>query len=578
MHMRYNKGWKILVLFILSGILTLTGCGQEEASGGVTDVTDALFLSENEDTGETETTNGTAAASGSEVSEITNAAGETNEVARKLTDEECAQLQTFINEVGNYGFLLSVYENPADLDAEQVFFTGAGLGPEALSDEEREAYLEETGEEEAVNVFRIGAQKVSDYLQYRAGVSLDELTNSPDWVYLEDFDAFYISHGIEETNICEFEVTDAAVQNEYYRVHYRVKRGAGDLDGWHIPVYEAILKKNGDSYRFCANRLWMEQDLLLIPYRKIVLDSGEIVSLCSYKPDSSAGENADVTFSIVGDKDLEYNLPGMDERNIRKDMVFEKVAALDYGDYDGDGGKELVAVCKYKYTGRESGRADSLEARIYRFGESGEPELDLALSRTINAKVATLSLSGIEYYIANGADRGTYKDWKEAFNAEVEQADPESYDRFALIYINDDKMPELIELGKTPDKGAKIVFFRNGEMEETAVCSPFSYVRKGNLLYCKNGTDQLFIDALYLYTGNGFEVYQSGIYGTMDAALTAYSKDGKPEYTYSWEGSSISEAGYRDALSFICDPQRAVEISTITTATAQEFLEEMRKQ
>lgn len=586
--MQIGKGCKILISLIISSTLFLAGCAKEEAPGGVTDVPGALFLSENEGgtDAETETadpqehTEGGTLAAEPGISEISAAAGEEERepAARKLTDSECAQMQEFINQTGTYGFLRSVYDSPRDLDAEQVFFAGAGLETAALDDEEREAYLARTGEEEAVNVFRIGAQQVSDYLQYRAGVSLEELTEKPDWVYLEEYDAYYISHGEEETNLCTFEVTDGAVQGDYFRVHYRAKRDAQDLDGWHIPVYEAILKKNGDSFRFCANRLWTEKGLLLLSYRSIVSEDGKPAGLCAYKPDDSAGETADVTFAIVKDKDVETFLPGMNGQNLRDGMIFEEVRALDQGDYDGDGRQEIAAICKYKYTDGQTGREDHLEARIYRFGEDGKPELDLKLSGEINRRVTNLTLSGIAHYIAAGSDRGSFRDWKEAFTAEVSEADPEAYDRFALIYISDDRTPELLEMGKTPEKGAKIVFFRDGILEETQISSDFSYLRKGNSLYSKNGTGLLFTEAVYVYAGNGFGVYQSGTYGTMDAAVTAYTKEKKPEYSFIWEGSSVTEAGYRDALSFVYDFQRALGPSQITMASAQEFLKQMKGQ
>ena len=192
--MQRLKGLSVLIPFILSGIIILTGCGQEEASGGVTDVTDALFLSENEaeesesmSSGETGTTAGTTAP----VSEIAASQEQgKSRKARKLTDEECRELQNYINDTGSYGFLLSVYEKPQDLDAEQVFFTGAGLELITPTAEEREAYREITGGAETVNLFGISAQQATDYLQYKAGVSLDELTHKPDWVYLEDYDTY----------------------------------------------------------------------------------------------------------------------------------------------------------------------------------------------------------------------------------------------------------------------------------------------------------------------------------------------------------------------------------------------------
>lgn len=580
--MRYSKEHVILIPFILSIMIALAGCAQEEASGGVTDVTDALFLSGNEEGATAEAEGSSAAAqkstaSGSEVSEIASASKEeAKAVVKKLSAEECRQMERFLNEAGSYGFLLSVYEKPQDLDAEQVFYTGAGLAEPGIPEEEREAYLEETEEEEAPNLFRLSTQQISDHLQYRAGISLEELSTKPDWVYLEDYDAYYQSHGDEDTNVCRFEVTDAAVQGDYYRLHYREKRKNAKMLGWYAPVYETILKKNGDSYRFCANRLWMEKGLLLRPYCKVTLEPYGEVSLCAYKPDKSLNENADVTFELIKDGKVTA-LPGLNDENIRSNKVFEDVVAVDAGDYDEDGMKEIMAICKYQIERQRKGRDDGLEARVYRFSEDGSPQLDWELSNKINQKVKNLSLSSAAEFIKTGKERGTFASREEAFEAEIKAADPANYDRFALIFINDDRDPELLEMGSTPEKGAKIFFYNNGLLEETKINSSFSYLRKENLLYCKSGTQSLFDEAIYVYAGNHFGVYLSGTYGTMDAAVTSYDKDGKPEYTYKWEGSNVSEAGYRDAIGFVYNWQKAVDSSKIETVSAEQILAELKK-
>ena len=575
--MQRLKGLSVLIPFIISGIMILTGCGQEEASGGVTDVTDALFLSENE-TAEAESTSSGETGTTAPVSEIAASQEQGNtQKARKLSDEECLELQNYINETGNYGFLLSVYEKPQDLDAEQAFFIGAGLELRIPTEEEREAYMEATGGEETVNLFGMSAQQVTDYLQYKAGVSLDELTHQPGWIYLEDYDTYYQCHGDEETNVCEYEVTDAAVQGDFYRVHYRTRRYARNLDGWHIPVYEAILKRNGDNYRFCANRLWLENGILLHPYCEIETENFGKVKFCAYKPDDNASENADADFFLVRDSDILCRLSGMDSRNIRNDRLFQNVVSVDFGDYDGDGAKEIVTICEYEITKEGAGRQDGREARIYRLDEDGIPRLDEELTAKINSSVSELSLSGIAHYVKTGKDREKFGGRIEAYAAEVEEADPDSYDRFALIYVNDDRFPELLEWGTSTDKGAKIVFYHNGILQETKVSSAFSYLPKENLLLSRSGTGNLFTDQIYVYTGSGFEVYQRGVFGTTDAAVTAYTKSGKPEYNYKWEGSTVSEAGYYDALGFIYDEKDAKDANKIEMQNADEFLQSLKK-
>ena len=306
-------------------------------------------------------------------------------------------------------------------------------------------------------------------------------------------------------------------------------------------------------------------------------DTGDVVSFCSYRPDTDYSENADVTFALVKDGRFICNLPGMDARNIRSGMVFDEVREIETADYDGDGRSEIAVICKYDLDRDTAGRDDELEARIYRFTEDGQPELDEKLSKKINKDLKALSLSGIAYYIQNGEDRKVYESREEAFADELANIDPALYDRFALIFVNDDKYPELLEMGTTPERGAKIVFYHDGVLEETQVTDTFSFLRKENLLYSKNGTENLFWEGLYVYAGNRLGVYQSGTYGTRDAAVTTFRKDGTPEYTYVWEGSPVTEAGYRDALFFVFDQQRAESADKIETVSAEELLAELRK-
>ena len=73
-------------------------------------------------------------------------------------------------------------------------------------------------------------------------------------------------------------------------------------------------------------------------------------------------------------------------------------------------------------------------------------------------------------------------------------------------------------------------------------------------------------------------MYLNGTYGAMDAAETAYSEDGKPKYLYTWEGSYVSEAGYKDALEFAYNRQKAVDAPQIETLSAEKMLEELKKE
>ena len=274
--------------------------------------------------------------------------------------------------------------------------------------------------------------------------------------------------------------------------------------------------------------------------------------------------------------DVKYILPGMSDTNIRKSMIFSNVRCVDVGDYDSDGRTEILTICRYQPAREWSGRKDYLEARLYRFDSSGAPVLDKRMTRKINRNLPSLSVSAVEHYIRTGKIRPEYGNWKEAFAAEISELDPKDFSRFALIYIDDNRVPELLEMGSSVEKGARIMVFHDGILEETKVNCDFSYIRKGNLVYCKNGTGNVFSETLYIITGGRLGIFQNGYYGTRDAAVTSYKADGSPDYTYQWEGSEVSAAGYRDALGFLFDTNRAVRSDRIKMMSLEEVLKEIK--
>ena len=169
-----------------------------------------------------------------------------------------------------------------------------------------------------------------------------------------------------------------------------------------------------------------------------------------------------------------------------------------------------------------------------------------------------------------------YENWKEAFAAELSELDPEDFDRFALIYIDDNRVPELLEMGNSPEKGARIMVYHDGVLEETKVNRDFSYLRKENLVYCKNGTGNVFTETLYIITGGRLGIFQNGYYGTRDAAVTSFKEDGSPDYSYQWEGSEVSGAGYREALHFLYDTDRAVRSDKIKMMSLEDIRKEIQ--
>lgn len=147
------------VLFLLTASLLLTGCGKgdgEKSGGGFAQRQEDGQLREAED--DAEEAAGENAPTEGEASKTPSGT-----YPRELENRELQDFTIWINQgddYGNYGFLLSEYEKPQDVDLNEVFYAGAGLDVRQLSSEEEAAYLKAVNEEEIYTEISTGTATI----------------------------------------------------------------------------------------------------------------------------------------------------------------------------------------------------------------------------------------------------------------------------------------------------------------------------------------------------------------------------------------------------------------------------------
>ena len=358
------------------------------------------------------------------------------------------------------------------------------------------------------------------------------------------------------------------------------KTGAGTKKSAHYrPVYEAMLKKTEDGWQFCSNILWVQKDLIEAQsYRAELAPLGEVFFAPVY-PDTSTDPKADVSFTLVQDVGLLAVLEDMEEDNIRSDRIFKGVEAVDFTDYNKDGFMDILTVCTYTKVGEDGRRGGELtEARVYEGRKDGAPELKKKKTRQVNKDVETLNISNITAYLTgktDGKDK-KYKSWKEAYADHIRNLDEEEYDGFALIHMNDDRVPELVQVGATSAKGTTVVVYKGGTLNETWLNRRnFLYLEYENLLLSASGVENLHYDSIYSITGGKLRLSVQGYYGNDSFARVQYDEKGREVYYYIWDGGRVSESGYRDGISFIFDTSRAKSSGEEQLLSAEELLEKL---
>lgn len=177
-----------------------------------------------------------------------------NEESRELSQEELDELTKFVQEFDNYGFLLSEYDSPENVELWQVFYNGAGFG-EDMTTQEAEAYLKECNQEEMyTDCVKVSASKAEDLLQQRLGIGLADMNTKMDGVYLKEYDAYY--HEAGDTNYTSYVCESGQVQGNIYTVKFVNER----KDSFPAYAMETKLEKTADGYHFLSNHYLEESE------------------------------------------------------------------------------------------------------------------------------------------------------------------------------------------------------------------------------------------------------------------------------------------------------------------------------
>lgn len=136
------------------------------------------------------------------------------EDGRRLTEEELEEYTEWIQDISNYGFLLSDWEDPAQINLYQVFYNGAGVAREG-TEEEKRAYMERNDQPEIYTDFiAMDQAEVDAVLLEKVGLTYEQLvekgSRGMEDAYYTETDSFCLERG--DTNYIPFACTGGVAE------------------------------------------------------------------------------------------------------------------------------------------------------------------------------------------------------------------------------------------------------------------------------------------------------------------------------------------------------------------------------
>ena len=168
-----------------------------------------------------------------------------------LTEQELTQWTDYVNSRENNAFLLSYYDEPKQIDLNELFYTGCGLDMEVLTEKEVQEYLEWAEMDEVYTDFtRITGKQVATVLKSRLGLTMEEMEKPLEWCYLTESDAYVMQHG--DTNAQNFKCIAGSRTGNQVVLDYLSVTGC-------ISRVTLELPENSEIWRFVSNELIMDE-------------------------------------------------------------------------------------------------------------------------------------------------------------------------------------------------------------------------------------------------------------------------------------------------------------------------------
>ena len=129
-----------------------------------------------------------------------------------------------------------------------------------------------------------------------------------------------------------------------------------------------------------------------------------------------------------------------------------------------------------------------------------------------------------------------------------------------LIYLDNDDIPELVEVGKSEASGVRIVNYSDGSVHVNGLNRLyFTYIEGKNLLCNSDGLMDSYYDYIYSIVDGELTLVAQGHYGAKDETGLRFDKNGMPIYTYDWNGEDVSEDEYNADFAQVYDSSAAIE-------------------
>ena len=152
--------------------------------------------------------------------------------------------------------------------------------------------------------------------------------------------------------------------------------------------------------------------------------------------------------------------------------------------------------------------------------------------------------------------------WKKLYINYIKQNEKENdSSEYALVYIDEDDVPELIMDTNIMADGGEVCTVRGDKVQSLPVwCYGISYIESENLFLESGGRMGEYFDTVYTIENGEYKRVGEGTYGLENGNDYEYEQveDAEKDYVYRWNGKEVSKKQYKKNLKNAFDASLAV--------------------
>ena len=361
-----------------------------------------------------------------------------NKEADELDATKLNELEDLFNTYEYNGFLTYAFANPREINWEEVFFNGAGINKENISQKEIDEYLKSIESDELdTDLIAIDKNDLITYVKEKAGVDPKDVHLF--WIYSDKYHCYYAQHG--DTNFIPVECVKGVKNGNRITLDFKPSNDEGYGVLGVNPDRIITIEETDKGYMVKSMYInWEEGNNTEQTFDvDLPMFDGQC-RLISWDGNPDTNEDAKILLTVDGNYECGSTI-GTDDNFEDSHLHMKTISAIGLFDFNADGRKDIEVI------GKDWEGNDALSLLKCEPGYEGNYYFSLqpGASNLILSQIkGELTIPNLKAELLGDNTSGTIDNWKDAFKLVLRFTSDKEDLKYSLAYVDNDDIPELV--------------------------------------------------------------------------------------------------------------------------------------